>query len=457
MVDLTSRLRRARPLVQRFAFLALSITVGAGSILGCFYTPSYAVSVDGVELARVSTKEEVAEAIGRVEQRAGSILGRPYTLDASVDFGFGLSEKESLTTTAKVESYLFNHIDEVVKASILTVDGKTVGAVANPADLADLLDDLKAPFLTDDTVSSDFVEDVKVSRDYVSTDELTDLADLRAALTQLREERVEYTVEAGDTLIGIAKTHDLTLDGLLELNPQQDVNSLFPGDVLTISLEVPYLSVETVEHKVYDDVLPFDTQEIPDDTLYEGDSKVLTEGVDGTATYDVTITSVNGAEVERVVNSTTPIVQPTTRVLAVGTKERPKTMATGSFQWPLRGTITSQYGYRRIFGSSSFHSGLDIAAPYGTKIAAADGGKVVFAGTGTGSNWSYGNYVMIDHENGYITIYAHCSSLDVKAGERVYKGQTIARVGSTGRSTGNHCHFTVKVNGSTANPLNYLP
>ena len=144
-------------------------------------------------------------------------------------------------------------------------------------------------------------------------------------------------------------------------------------------------------------------------------------------------------------------------MVAVGTKPRPKTMATGTFVWPLRGKITSKYGSRYIFGSYSFHSGLDIAASYGSSIVAADGGKVVFAGRGSGSTWSYGNYVVIDHENGLQTIYAHCSSLNVSTGERVFQGQTIARVGDSGRATGAHCHFQVKLHGTTVSPYNYLP
>ena len=82
---------------------------------------------------------------------------------------------------------------------------------------------------------------------------------------------------------------------------------------------------------------------------------------------------------------------------------------------------------------------------------------MVFAGSGTGGYWSYGKYVVIDHGNGIQTIYAHCSSLNVSTGDKVYQGQTIARVGATGRATGNHCHFQVKVNGTTVSPWNYLP
>lgn len=98
------------------------------------------------------------------------------------------------------------------------------------------------------------------------------------------------------------------------------------------------------------------------------------------------------------------------------------------------------------------HYGIDIAAPAGTAIKAADGGKVTYAG------WkgSYGYLVEIDHENGYVTRYAHCSKIEVKVGSRVYKGQIIARVGSTGRSTGSHLHFEVLKNGVHVNPYGYV-
>ena len=137
----------------------------------------------------------------------------------------------------------------------------------------------------------------------------------------------------------------------------------------------------------------------------------------------------------------------------MGTKEKPTWVATGSLQWPVYGNITSYFGYRSIFGSYSYHRGLDISCSYGTSIAAADGGTVTFAGW----NGTYGQLVTIDHGNGMVTYYAHNSSLLVSVGDKVYKGQTIARAGSTGRSTGTHCHFEVHVGGSLVNPLNYLP
>ena len=143
----------------------------------------------------------------------------------------------------------------------------------------------------------------------------------------------------------------------------------------------------------------------------------------------------------------------TEKVIAVGTKERPTWYPTGNYIWPVYGRITSRFGYRSIFGSYSYHSGLDIAVPYGTSVKASDGGTVTFAGY----KGSYGYLVIITHGNGEQTYYGHNSSLLVSAGDKVYQGQTIAKAGSTGRSTGPHLHFEVRVNGQRTNPRGYLP
>lgn len=118
---------------------------------------------------------------------------------------------------------------------------------------------------------------------------------------------------------------------------------------------------------------------------------------------------------------------------------------------PISGTITSRYGSNDSVRTSS-HSGIDIAASSGTSIKAAASGTVTFSGWSGG----YGYVVKLDHGNGVVTIYAHCSSLLVSAGETVSQGEVIARVGSTGNSTGPHLHFEVRKNGVTYNPQNYV-
>jgi murein DD-endopeptidase MepM/ murein hydrolase activator NlpD len=123
----------------------------------------------------------------------------------------------------------------------------------------------------------------------------------------------------------------------------------------------------------------------------------------------------------------------------------------GNLLQPCGGRISSRYGWRihPILKTRRFHNGVDIAAPSGTSIKAADDGKVIFAG------WknAYGRTVVIDHGSGWSTMYGHCSRINVSRGQVVSRGQTIAAVGSTGWSTGPHLHWTVYRNGSTINPL----
>ncbi|HEY9180498.1 MAG TPA: peptidoglycan DD-metalloendopeptidase family protein [Candidatus Baltobacteraceae bacterium] len=130
------------------------------------------------------------------------------------------------------------------------------------------------------------------------------------------------------------------------------------------------------------------------------------------------------------------------------------TSAPGALAWPVSGTITSPFGYRRnpFGGGMEFHQGLDIAAPMGTTITAAASGTVISAGWYGG----YGNYILIDHGGGMATGYGHCSQIFVSVGQQVQKGQAIGAVGSTGASTGPHLHFEVRINGKAVDPAAYL-
>ena len=128
---------------------------------------------------------------------------------------------------------------------------------------------------------------------------------------------------------------------------------------------------------------------------------------------------------------------------------------TGRFMWPCRGPITSYFGWRThpVFGTTKYHSGMDIGVDYGTPIYAADSGTVIYSGWLGG----YGYAVMIDHGSGLVTLYGHNQALNVYEGQYVSKGTCIAYAGSTGYSTGPHCHFEVRLHGEVTEPLNYLP
>lgn len=445
--------RSGHPVLEPLPFLAIAAAVGVAAVVNTVYVPAYAVTVDGVQLGTVTSPQIFERVMDRVESRAAAILGHEYVIDSKVSYEPALIRRDAASPISGFETYLFDHIDEVVKGYVLTVNGSPVSVSSDRTALDQILDSIKAPYITANTVSTEFVNTVDVSLGYASAAILQDPAKISEYLTQNVNGETTYEVAKGDTFSGIAETADMTMAELKELNPDVDVDRLSIGQILNVKETIPFLSVRTVDSVTYTEAIDCPVQEVENNTMYQGERKVLDAGVPGEASIQADITYVNGKEEERVVNSTTVLSEPTTKVVAIGTKVRPSWYPNGYFLWPVSGNITSYFGYRTIFGSYSYHSGLDIATSYGSSIRAADGGTVTFSGyMGT-----YGKLVIVDHGNGYKTYYGHCSSLLASVGDKVYQGEVIAKVGSTGRATGNHCHFEIRVNGTPVNPLRYLP
>ena len=216
-------------------------------------------------------------------------------------------------------------------------------------------------------------------------------------------------------------------------------------------LEYNYINTVTLT-----EYIPFETEYVDDPNLFKGTEKLVKEGINGekNTTYEIVYNS-NGTIVERVPVAESIVKLPTSRIIGVGTKAVPAAKATGKFIWPCETTlgISSGYGWRTIYGYTEFHLGIDIPNVTGTPVVASDGGVVVFAD----NTPSYGNNVRIAHVNGYSTVYAHLDEILVKVGDKVYPGQQIGKVGSTGLSYGSHLHFEVRINEQTIDPMKVLP
>lgn len=442
-----------RKLIKPLPFLALAGVIAVAFVVSTMYTPSYVVNVDGVTLGTVSDPAQFEAVIDRVEERAEGILGHDYTMNQNVEYTFALSKKDEISSAAGFETYLFDHVGEVMKSYILTVNGQFIGAAADRATLDNMLDKLSSAYINENTTSVSFVDDVIISHEYVASDVEQDIDAMFETLTATNEDEATYTVVPGDSYSTIAFRNDMSVDELMALNPQASLKSLFAGDKLTVQKTVPFLSVRTTESVEYQEEIPCPVRRVSDSTMYQGNTKVLQAGVPGKALVTADLIFVNGYEEGREITSRTTVTEPTERVIAEGTKPRPATLPTGSFAWPLTGYISSYYGWRTIFGGVEWHSGIDIVATIGTPITAADGGTVIWSGP----RGSYGNVVIIDHGMGVHSYYAHCSALLVPVGSQVYKGQQIALVGATGRVTGPHLHFEVRLNNTDVNPLSYLP
>lgn len=429
----------------------LSVAVGA-MVFNGMYSRAYVLSVDGQEVGVITDEAELDAIVSTVEARVADILGEDYDYDAEITLTPAFAAAGDVSDTEAVAATLFDDVGALVDAYAISIDGYEIGYARTQAELEQMLEEIAQPYLTDDTISHEFAEEVEIYPLQLPANTQLDLDVLRATLTSYEVEEASYTIEAGDTFNAIAYSLDMTPAQLKELNPDVDANKLYVGQKLVIQQAVPYLSIRTVTSETYEEVIESPVEYVETADLYVGQTKVKEQGSDGLAQVTAEVTYLNGVEQERTVLSTTTLEEATTTYMYKGTTPKPVTASKGYYIWPVSGTITSYYGGRYIFGGYDFHLGLDIACPYGTAIKAADGGTVTYAG------WrgSYGNLVIITHDNGMQTYYAHNSSLLVSAGDKVYQGQAIARAGMTGSATGYHCHFEVRVNGSTVNPLNYL-
>ncbi len=436
------------------SYLVTALALGIALTMSTMYSTSYAVTVDGEYVGRVAQQGVVEDAIRTVETQGTRMLGTEFLVDADVDYQFALTLKRDLNTQSDMEDFFYDQLDEVtteLRMYEVLVDGESMGIVKNQEMLNDVLSSMKKQYMTENTIKAEFVEDLRVEAVYVA-DVVSTVGEVQERLEENTTGETTYTVVSGDTFNGIAHANDMALSELKALNPGIDINRLHIGDVLNVKEYIPKLSVRTVEDQTYHQAIECPVVKVEDSSMYKGDTKVLVQGTEGDALINATVTYVNGMEKERIINSSTTLTEPTTTTMAVGTKEKPKTASKGTYIWPCSGRINSYFGGRNIFGSYSYHSGLDIDAYYGQTIKASDGGTVTFAGT----KGTYGKLVIIKHDNGTLTYYAHNSSLLVSAGDKVYQGQAIAKAGSTGRSTGVHCHFEIRVNGTAVNPLNYL-
>ena len=429
----------------------------AGIILFCsFFTIGTTVSYDGQVLGRLASKSEAETVRKDLESITSRTLGETYTIDDSLlQYDSGWMLRQDIEDKAVYEDQLSDEIGLVTSAYCLYVNDVRIGATPYEGALEELLDQLQKAASDEDTISCEFAEDVEIRQEYVPTSEIMNLGYIAELLYSTKTAEVTYEVKKGDTWSQIAAKNDMTSAELLALNPGYNINKLQIGEVLTLSASVPYLTMTVVKQERYLDDVSYNIEYTDSADLYQGDYKVTSKGEYGKADVMAKATYVNGEETERTILSSVTLKEPVTEYRLRGTKVRPTWMPTGSFRWPTSGRITSYFGGRKSPGGigSTNHKGIDIAVPRGTPIYAADGGTVTYSGWMSG----YGYLVQIDHGNGYVTRYGHNSSLTVSVGQHVYKGQQVARAGSTGNSTGNHCHFEVRYNGVAKNPLNYLP
>ena len=441
----------------------LAVGIGAAAFQNS-YARAFELEVNGQKVGLVSGEDEVNAILSHVETRAASV---GYEVEVTLSPVY--AAPGALSDAAEVEDALFGEMgayavrqtyaavsaggeDDCIHAWAISVDGVEMGCAASKDELYQMLDELAQPYLPENAVRYEFVEDVQVYPVELPLGAGFDLGPVREELSALRVEEAVYVVKAGDTFNAIARSLDMEPIELSVLNPDVMVDLLWIDQELVIQRAVPRLSVLAVTSETYEQVVPSPVEYIETADLYVGDAMVMAQGEDGLALVDAEVTYVNNVEQSRKILESSTLKESVTTYTYIGTTERPATASRGYFIWPVSGIITSYFGGRDLWGSYDYHTGLDIGADYGTSIVAADGGTVTTAGWSGG----YGNLVVIQHDNGMLTYYGHNTSVLVNVGDKVYQGQVIATAGATGKADGPHCHFELRVNGASVNPLNYL-
>ncbi len=380
-------LRRHRRVFALAAVLALAVFCASR------ITPSLAVRMDGDLIGYVDSQETLDAIVTRVSSSASEALGSRWiapTLSCRLAFADATREGE-----AQIASRLYETVEGACNLQLVYVDGRAVCAFPGQAEAVTALEQLRRRYITDETVSAAFCQEVSIAQGYVSTALLTDNAEVLSRAVQVETEE-------------------------------------------RYSLLEPY---------------PYRTVREYDDTKYEDETEVLVKGVDGQIQVFCSRSLVNGEVQSSRVLSQAVLSEPVDEVVLQGTKVR---HSTGTYIWPFRETtwLSSLFGYRDYYLGSSFHRGIDLAGSYGDPILAADGGVVIFSGVFSG----YGYLVEIEHDNGDVTYYAHNSKNLVEVGDVVAQGDVIAEMGATGVASGVHVHFEFHPEGGAAvDPIPYLP
>lgn len=415
------------------------------------------VEYNGKNLGIISEESEFDEAAKEVQKRISYVDSNEY-IEFSPKFSLKIiSEDDSFMNTQQLANKMLSESNkELADAYGIYVDGQFIGAVRDKNKVADTMTKNLLNYKVDGEIrdmcyskSIDYVEGIYLTESIISENEAI------KKLTAKNYSTESYVVQKSDSIVSVCQKYNMTEEKFKELNPSLDEEkSLVPGTVIKVLEAESFIPIQYIRELETTSFIDYETIEVETSEINLGKSELLVKGSRGEKQNKIEVTYIDGVERSRKTLSSVITKEPTVEQIGIGTyTAKPAssdTVLTGSgkFAWPVDGGFISD-----PFISDRNHKGMDIAAPAGTDIYAAGDGVVVASGWNTGG---YGYFVMIDHLDGYETLYGHCSGLYVVEGQTVTRGQLIAAVGTTGDSTGNHCHFEVRENGMCLNPANFV-
>lgn len=381
--------------------LARSRAASAALIfIPCFLLPFSLLTQKGVlilagdrPLGFVQDADMLSGTVQEIEASASAASGETYSLPFSLSTRSMRAPLCEFLDENALRTALTEQSGELDTLAVISIDGTRAGVCHNAEEAQTLLDRVKRLYTTQADSSADFVQQVHVD-----------------------------SVVAESRLAGEPQTVFETLSDRLDVRARRSVT--------------------------YTETIPFGTVTRENDAEYQDYRETVRQGQTGEAVVTAEIQTLDGEENERTIVARTVLRSASDEIVEVGTKNIG--IGTGSFVRPVSGyTFTSAFKWRW----GRLHSGVDLAVPEGTPVRASDNGKVILA---ENSGDGYGNYIILDHGNGFKTLYGHNSALCVSVGDIVSQGDLIAYSGSTGNSTGPHLHFEIHLDDEKVDPERFL-
>ena len=300
-------------------------------------------------------------------------------------------------------------------------------------------------------MSLNFGNSIEIVDSYLMPDKIMSLEQAIKEVTTVQDKNAIYEVQSGDTLSQIAEKTNIPMDKIISLNEtiENELSVIRAGEKIIITQPEPPLSVERSEQMYYEEDYDAEIIYVDNDDWYTTQEVTLQEPSAGHRKVAAVVSFRNEKEVNREIVKQEVTMEAVPKIVEKGTKIPP------TYVKPISGgRLSSNFGRRSAptKGASTYHQGVDWSIPKGTTVVASSGGTVTKAGWGSG----YGYVIYIQHPDGRETRYGHLSKVLVSSGQTVKQGQKIALSGNTGRSTGPHLHFEIRVNGTAVNPLKYL-
>lgn len=456
----TDEIKRFAERYKTLLLLIFSVFILTSVIaIGVFnYYLAYEYSYNGKVLGIVKDKEEILQITDLVQEALTEENNIEVIIDKKKDISFkrvpAMTSDVHIDTSEEVLKKLTYMGNLNVKAYAITVNGKRTTIVDSVGSAEKVLKQVKKEYTSSDKKAvveeANFVETIGIKEVNAELGKLQKPETAKKVLMQGAAVEKTHIVTAGETLAELASKYSTTEKELIALNPEVNPQKLVVGNKIQLIEKAPMVTLQTSQLVTYSEKIAFNIEEAKSDKVYKGEVKVKVKGENGKKQITARVVKENGKESTKVPLVSKVEKEPVTEVLLIGTKKRPPTIGSGKYIYPVSEfRISSPFGAR--WGRT--HNGVDLACTEGSKVVASDGGTVTFAGY----KGSFGYLVTIDHKNGMETYYAHNQSLVVKQGDKVYQGKQIAISGNTGRSTGPHSHFEIRVKGEPVDPMPYLP